>query len=293
MYKQLKTKNHTAKLIISILTFMVLLNIWMYLQQPSMVFYPLKSLQNNPKDWMLDYENVTLMTSDGIRLHGWFIPKSGANKTLLFFHGNAGNISHRMESINIFHNIGLNVFIIDYRGYGNSQGVPDEKGLYNDAIAAWQYLLDQKNISPEDIIIFGRSLGGAVASKLAIDVKPAALILESTFTSVRDMAEVLMPVLSRLIIFRYQFETLDHIKSFKQPILILHSPQDEIIPFRFGLRLFDNANQPKVLFKMTGDHNSGFINSQPDYELAINTFIANLDNSKNTRLQTQSETNIH
>lgn len=260
---------------VSIFTIVAFLNIWMYLQQPSMIFYPYKTLQANPGDWGLDYEDVTFKTSDDIQLHGWFIPDSDASKTILFFHGNAGNISHRKDSISIFHNIGLNVFIIDYRGYGNSQGTPGEKGLYLDARAAWNYLLEQKKIKPEDIILFGRSLGGAVAIQLATQVKPAGLILESTFTSASDMARMIMPLLSRLIILRYQFNSIDRIKDIKQPILVLHSPQDDIIPYQLGVRLFENANEPKTFVEMTGDHNTGFIRSQPEYELALKGFIEN------------------
>lgn len=238
-----------------------------------MIFYPYKTLQASPKDWNMDYEDVALKTADGIQLHGWFIAKPGANKTVLFFHGNAGNISHRRDSIRIFHNIGLNVFIIDYRGYGKSQGSPSEKGLYLDARAAWNYLLEQKKIKSEDIILFGRSLGGAVATQLATQVKPAGLILESTFTSASDMAEMIMPVLSMLIILRYQFNSIDRIKGITQPILVLHSPQDDIIPYQLGVKLFENANEPRTFVNMTGDHNTGFVRSQPEYGLALKGFI--------------------
>ena len=221
----------------------------------------------------MDYEDVLLKTPDGIQIHGWFIPKSGASKTVLFFHGNAGNMSHREDSIRIFHNIGVNVFIFDYRGYGKSQGSPDEKGLYLDARAAWHYLLEQKKMKPEDIILFGRSLGGVVATKLATEVDSAALILESSFTSARDTANMLMPIMSRLIILRYEFNNADRIKQIKQPLLVLHSPQDDIIPYQLGVRLFENANEPKTFVKMTGDHNTGFIRSQPKYGLALKSFI--------------------
>jgi len=258
---------------ISVLIIVVILNIWIYLQQPSMIFYPYTILQANPKDWNMNYEDVTFFASDGVQLHGWYIPNSKAKKTVLFFHGNAGNISHREESIRIFHNIGLNVFIFDYRGYGKSRGSPSEKGLYLDARAAWNYLLEQKKTKPENIILFGRSLGGAVATRLATQVKSAGLILESTFTSARDMAKMIMPVLSYLIVLRYQFNSSDHIKNINQPLLVLHSPQDDIIPYKLGVRLFENASEPRTFVKMTGDHNTGFLVSQPEYERALKNFI--------------------
>jgi len=258
---------------ITILVIVVMLNVLIYLQQPSMIFYPDPTLQVSPEDWKMNYEDVTFSTSDGVELNGWFIPGSAARKTVLFFHGNAGNISHREASIRIFHDMGVNVFIFDYRGYGKSQGSPSEHGLYLDATAAWDYLLDQKKIKPENIILFGRSLGGAVASQLATQVKSAGLILESTFTSARDMAKIIMPVVSYLVVMRYQFNSISRIKNINQPLLVLHSPQDDIISYQLGVRLFKKANEPKTLVKMRGDHNNGFLRSQPEYEQALKGFI--------------------
>ena len=124
---------------------------WMYFQQPSMIFYPVRNLSATPTDWGLQYEDVTLKSTDGIHLHGWYIPHTGTDRVLLFFHGNAGNMSHRWESVEIFHRLGLNVFIFDYRGYGQSDGKPSESGLYADARAAWQYLTKTKGIKKENI----------------------------------------------------------------------------------------------------------------------------------------------
>jgi fermentation-respiration switch protein FrsA (DUF1100 family) len=224
-------------------------------------------------DWGLPYQDVNLTTADGIQLHGWYIPHADSSKVLLFFHGNAGNISHRGASIAIFHRLGLNVFIIDYRGYGKSQGDPDEAGLYRDADAAWQYLTQEKGVDKDNIIIFGRSLGGAVATRLAAEVHPAALILESTFSSARDMAKSLFPIIYRLLIFRYRFNSMGRIKQINCPLLVMHSPDDEIIPFHVGEKLFNAANEPKRLIKMKGDHNNGFLLSQPAYEQSLRAFI--------------------
>ena len=250
-----------------------IVNALMYQQQPSMVFYPYETLHESPKDWSMVFENVTLKTSDGLQLHGWYIPKPGASKTILFFHGNGGNISHRGESIKIFRDLGLNVFIFDYRGYGHSQGSPSEEGLYEDGRTAWKYLTEQKNIKPENIIIFGRSLGGAVATKLASEVTSSALIIESTFTSASDMADKLMPFVANFIVFRYRFNSIGRIKSIKQPLLVIHSPVDEIIPYKLGKRLFDEAEEPKVFVEISGDHNNGFLRSKGAYENALRSFI--------------------
>lgn len=252
---------------------LALLNGAMYLQQPSMTFFPYTKLDQTPADWGLEYEEVFLETEDGISLHGWYIPRPTSKQVLLFFHGNAGNISHRGDSVEIFHQLGLNVFIFDYRGYGKSQGQPDEAGLYKDARAAWNYLTHEQEYNGKDIILFGRSLGGVVAAKLAAEVQPGRVILESTFSSATDMAHSIFPILSRLILLRYQFDTAAYLKQVESPLLVLHSPQDEIIPFHLGEKAFQAANQPKFFARMKGGHNGGFLLSQPDYEKTLSDFI--------------------
>jgi fermentation-respiration switch protein FrsA (DUF1100 family) len=259
--------------IIVALVALLVLNGWMYLQQPHMIFLPYRQLDQTPADWGLAYEDVSLEALKGPRLHGWYIPHQGSRRALLFFHGNAGNISHRGESVTIFHRLGLNVFIFDYRGYGQSAGKPAEAGLYEDARAAWSYLTRERGFAPENIVLFGRSLGGVVASQLAADVQPGALILESTFSSARDMAHAVFPVLSRLIVLRFRFNTVAYIKDVTCPLLVVHSPDDEIIPFRLGEKIYQAARAPKALVRIRGDHNTGFIVSQPAYEDALAEFI--------------------
>ena len=251
-----------------------LLSGWLYFQQPAMIFFPSKILIETPGDWGLPFEDVTLETMDGVGLHGWFIPRHGASRIVLFFHGNAGNISHRRESVVIFHRLGLNVFIFDYRGYGNSQGEPSEPGFYMDAMAAWKYLVTEKGFTEPQIILFGRSLGGAVATHLATEVQPGALVLESTFSSARDMANTVFPIMSRIVPLRFEFNTVKSITQVTSPVLVVHSTEDDIIPFRLGEQVYHAANQPKFMRKMHGDHNSGFLLSQPEYEQALEQFIA-------------------
>ena len=251
-----------------------LLNALLYFQQPAMVFVPYRALEATPRSWGLEYEDVTFATSDGVRLHGWFIPSPGAQRVLLFFHGNAGNISHRGESIAIFHRLGLNVFIFDYRGYGRSEGAPSEEGLYADALAAWRYLTETRGVQPQDIVGFGRSLGAAVAADLASRESPGALILESSFTSARDLAGAVLPLVSRLVVLRYDFDTVARMNSVRCPVLVLHSPEDEMIPFRLGEKVYQAANPPKAFVRMRGDHNSGFLLSQPEYERSLARFLA-------------------
>jgi fermentation-respiration switch protein FrsA (DUF1100 family) len=258
---------------------MGLLSGLLYLMQPSMVFYPYRDLVETPAAWGLEYEEVYLTSSDGIRLHGWYLPREGVEEVVLFLHGNGGNISHRGASIEIFNQLGLNVFIIDYRGYGNSEGSPSEKGLYEDARTAWQYLIERRKFKSEQIILFGRSIGAAVATKLAVEVEPERVILESAFSRSRDMADRVMPIISRVAVMRYPFNSMARIKNINARLLVLHSPDDEIIPYRLGEKLFQAANEPKQFVKLKGDHNNGFMLSQPNYEQALARFI----NSKSNR----------
>ncbi|GMR05434.1 MAG: alpha/beta hydrolase [Gammaproteobacteria bacterium] len=252
------------------------LNVWMYWQQSKMIFYPMRDINQTPADWGLAYEDITFNTADDILLHGWYIPHKQSEYVLLFFHGNAGNISYRRDSIEIFHRLGLNVFIVDYRGYGKSQGKPDEQGLYLDASAAWRFLTEEKGFAASQILIFGRSLGGAVATQQASGVQARGLILESTFSSAKDFARSVFPLLSRLLFMRYDFNTAERIQRVNYPVLVLHSPDDEIMPFQLGEKVYLSANQPKRFVKMKGDHNSGFILSQPGYEQALADWMKSL-----------------
>lgn len=267
-----------TSLIIYLTVGLLLLNGLMYFQQPLMIFYPIRELYQTPDRWGLAYEDVSFRTEDGIRLHGWYVPRQDSDRVLLFLHGNAGNISHRRDSIEVFHRLGLNVFIFDYRGYGQSEGRPGEAGLYRDAGAAWRYLTEVKGFDPGHIVIFGRSLGGAVAAELAARVPAAGLILESTLSSARDFARAVFRILSRLVVIRYDFNTLGHIRNVHYPVLVLHSPDDEIMPYHLGRKVYEAANNPRQFFRMRGDHNSGFFQSQPEYEQAMADWLKTLTN---------------
>lgn len=247
---------------------------WLYYQQPSMVFYPEHTMIAEPNDWGLPYDDVKLSTVDGLKLQAWYIPYPESNRVVLFFHGNAGNISHRKESLEIFHKLGLNVFILDYRGYGKSEGEPNEPGLYIDSRTAWHYLVDIKKFKKENIIIFGRSLGGAVASELAADVQAGYLILESTFSSAKDMARESFKLLSYFIPIKYELNTAENVKKINTPLLVVHSPNDKVIPFKLGKKVYEAANQPKFFLELRGGHNDGFLLSQPVYEQQIEKFLS-------------------
>lgn len=237
----------------------------MYLFQSALVYFPTRQIIAIPEDRGMAFEDVYLFTSDDVRIHGWFVSAPDSRGTILFFHGNAGNISGRLESISFFNDLNLNVFIFDYRGYGNSEGKPSETGTYRDAEAAWSYLTEVREISADKIILFGRSLGGGPASWLATRVEAAGLVLESAFTSAVDLARELYPFIpvSRLMHIRYPI--MEHVKKADMPVMVAHSKTDEVIPYHHGERLFKAAKKPELWLEMTGGHNDGFIQTGSDY----------------------------
>lgn len=230
----------------------------LFLRQDSMIYYPDlggREYEATPAQLGMPYEAVTLTASDGIRLDAWYIPAENARGTLLYAHGNGGNISHRLDAIRMFHDMGLSVFIFDYRGYGKSTGEPSEEGTYRDAEAAWQHLTVQRGIAPTRIVTYGESLGGAVAAQLATRHPPAALVLASGFTSVPDMAAELYPWLPVRWISRYRYNTRRALQDVHAPVLVMHSREDDIIPYSHGRALYEAAHEPKHFVELRGGHN--------------------------------------
>ena len=255
-----------------------LLLVFVYFIQGRMLYLPEvpgRSLTMAPTDVGMTYQDVSIETTDDVTLHGWFIA-GRSSQVLLFFHGNAGNISHRLESIRQFHDLGLSVLIIDYRGYGQSTGRTTEMGIYRDADAAWRYLIEERGIVASDIVIFGRSLGGSVASRLASEYQPMALIVESSFTSVPDIAQDLYPWLPVRWLSRLGHATRDHVRDVHCAILVIHSRDDEIIPFRHGEAIFAAANEPRTLLPIRGTHNDAFLVDQRVYIEGLRTFLKGL-----------------
>jgi fermentation-respiration switch protein FrsA (DUF1100 family) len=267
-----------VKLLLFIAGAYLLLVVFVYLKQGSMLYLPDlpgRELDATPEAIGLEYEDVTLETSDGVKVHGWFVPGE-SDRVLLYFHGNAGNISHRLYSIREWHDLGFSVFIIDYRGYGQSSGKPTEQGLYQDGHAAWRYLTDSRGIAPDDIIVFGRSLGGSVASWLAAREEPAALIVESSFTSVPDVGQAVYPWLPVRWLSRFKHATRDHVTTTTCPVLVVHSRDDEIIPFHHGEAIFEAANEPKTFLEIRGGHNDAHAVSAALYRDGMQDFLNSL-----------------
>jgi fermentation-respiration switch protein FrsA (DUF1100 family) len=238
--------------------------------------YPTREITETPQAYGLPFDEVRFTASDGIELFGWYIPVENARGTVLFCHGNAGNISHRMESIKIFLGLQLNVFIFDYRGYGRSSGSVSEKGTYRDVEAAWDYLVSERGITPSEIIIFGRSLGGAIAAWVAQDSDAKALIIESTFTSIPDIGATLYPFLPIKLLARYRYSTLAYLEHVRCPVLVVHSIDDEMVPMEHAQRLYNAAREPKEMLELRGTHNETILESGRHYENGLNAFISNL-----------------
>ncbi len=204
-------------------------------------------------------EDCWFTAEDGVKLHGWFAPADKPIATLVMAHGNAGNISHRLPIIKALRDIGFNVFMFDYRGYGRSEGSPDEEGVYRDGRAAFDYVVGRADVDSSHTVLFGTSLGGAVVVDVATHRLAAGLILESTFSSAKDVARVAYPFLPVQFFLRAKFNSDEKIRSLHIPTLFLHGERDSIIPISLGRKLFEAANEPKTFYVVPGaDHNDIF-----------------------------------
>jgi fermentation-respiration switch protein FrsA (DUF1100 family) len=261
--------------LLPILIIFILAVIIFYKQlENSIIFYPDKALDDRPSNWDLSYKDIQFLTPDGQKLHGWFFPVSGKSPVLLFCHGNAGNISHRIENIKFLVKRDISVFIFDYRGYGQSSGRPSEKGIYIDGIAAYDYLTEIEKISPDRIVIFGRSIGGAVAIEVALQRKVRCLIIESTFTSTKDMAKTIFPFFIFSPFLPHHYNNILKIAGVTIPKLIIHGEDDNIVPFSMGNKLFAQATEPKLFLPIHGaGHNDTYVVGGEDYFEAIVNFI--------------------
>ena len=224
------------------------------------LYFPDPKLVATPSLFDLEYEDVRFEASDGTLLHGWLIPGSSAKPLVLFFMGNAGNMSYRLENLRFLHKLGCSVFIFDYRGYGQSAGKASETGLYSDAMAALSFL-GQRGWTPRRMVFFGRSLGAAIALQTALVHPPAGLVLESPFTSIRAMGRTHYPLLSLLLgwLIEADYDNLEKIKGLNSPLLIFHGDRDSICPPEMGRSLYGQAPEPKELAWIAdADHNETF-----------------------------------
>jgi uncharacterized protein len=246
-----------------------------YFQQDRLLYLPGmgRELAGTPERYGLPFEDVAIRTEDGETLHAWWIPAKNARGAVILFHGNAGNISYRLDYARMFDRLGYSTLLVEYRGYGRSTGAPSEQGTYRDAAASWRWLAETKGIAGSDIVLFGESLGGAVAAWLAERERPRALVLASTFTSVPDLAAEIYPFLPVRLLSRFEYNTLDALARIEAPVLVAHSPSDDIIPFSHGKRLFAAAREPKAFLELSGGHNDGFVFMRPEWGNALGAFL--------------------
>lgn len=249
----------------------------LFLMQSKFIYFPFKELDATPKDIGLDYEELTLRASDGVGIGAWLVPRSDARGVALFCHGNAGNISHCLPLIKTLHDAGCSVLAFDYRGFGKSGGKPSEQGTYDDAQAAWDYLVKERRVPAERIVVFGWSLGGAVAARLAANLpperRPGSVILSSSFSSIADMARKHYPIFPVRLLLRFEYPTAANASKIKSPVLVIHSRDDEIVPLKQGRKIFDSITSEKSFLETTGGHNDDFGLGGRDSAEALHRFI--------------------
>lgn len=238
------------------------------------VYYPTRELAVSPGDLGLEFEDISFVSEDARLLHGWWLPCKNARGTVLHCHGNAGNISSRLEVAADLLRLQVNVFLFDYRGYGRSRGFPTERGTYADARAAFEVVRARYGDSDTPpVVVHGQSLGGAVAVQLALDRPVRGVIVESTFTSIPDMARHLYPGLPLYHLVHFRYDNAAKIAHVSQPKLIAHSRTDELVPFEMGWRLYELAKEPKEFVSLIGGHNEAGWGSTPEYWSAITKFL--------------------
>ena len=247
--------------------------VWFY--QERLIYYPQmgREIATTPAAYGLPYDDFTIATEDGEKLHAWWVPVENARGAVLLLHGNAGNISHRIDYARMFSTLGYSTLLVDYRGYGRSSGTPSEAGTYRDADAAWRWLTQTRGIAPGAIVVFGESLGGAVGSWVAARNTPRALVLASTFTSATDLGAELYRFLPVRLVSRFDYGTLSRLADVSAPVLVIHSAADEIIPFSHGQRLYAAAREPKSFLEISGGHNEGFVFKRREWVEALGAFL--------------------
>jgi len=237
------------------------------------MFYPASAFAVTPEALHLQYRDVSFRAEDGTILHGWFFPKEAKLPVLVFCHGNAGNISHRLENIMLLLERNFQVFIFDYRGYGKSSGKPTEPGLYLDGMAAYDYLVEHERFAPNQIILFGRSLGAAVAIEVCLKREIRSLIIEGAFLSTKEMAKTMMLFSLLSPVLPAHYNNLKKIAEVDAPKLIIHGEADEVIPFRMGRKLFDAAKPPKYFYPLKGaKHNDTYVVGGEEYLQTLAAF---------------------
>jgi len=266
--------------------------------EQTFVYAPSPFVTKTPRDAEMAFDNIALVAEDGVNIQGWFIPAqspesttNSSTPTLLFFHGKAGNISDCLEKIHLFHDMGLDVFIIDYHGYGKSGGEPSESALTSDALAAYFYLTEQRHLKPERIYLYGQDIGAGVAIGLAAKVSAAGLITEGANASVIQKIKDDWPLIPWEYLLSNQFDSLTKINEVHIPVLLLHSSEDEVVPYSDSRRLYMLAHDPKELVEIHGTHREAFVKSFDAYYDKVEHFVFGHAQNKPTEGSSSTETN--
>lgn len=240
------------------------------------IYKPNRQLAATGRELGRPVEDVWLKTPDGFRLHGWFFPAEAhaarSHQVLMLCHGNAGNIGHRLHWVKAWLELGLNVFVFDYRGYGRSEGRVHEMGTYTDAQTAWRWLRE-KGYAPENIVVLGKSLGGGIASELASRERVGALILQSTFTSIPDIGSELFRWLPVRRLHTIQYDTINRLPRIQSPVLVAHGRADDLIGFHHAEKNFKAATGPKMFLEIAGDHVSTIEDGREEYVEGLKVFL--------------------
>ena len=240
--------------------------------QRRFLYFPDRQFVAAPAEYGFEHEEVELESEDGVKLHAWWLPVRGAVRTALFLHGNAGNVSYWVEAATAFRDVGWNTLLVDYRGYGRSEGRPSEEGTYLDARAAWMHLVRARGLDPLQVVVVGRSLGGGVATWLTEHHPAAGLVLEATFTSIADVVAKAAPLPGIRRFVRLGYPSLERMPRLDLPLLVVHGRGDDLVPFEHGRALFDAAPGPKRFVELRGGHNDAFTLSRGDYVAALAEF---------------------
>lgn len=241
--------------------------------QSKLIYFPMRGYPITPADVGLAFEDLRLETADGVRIAAWYVAHSDARGSVIFHHGNAGNMSDRLHSLQVLHRMRLNVLMYDYRGYGASEGSPSEEGTYLDADAVWNYLTETRGEPVERIVSFGRSLGGAVAIESARRHPPAALVVESSFTSLEDIGRLHYRLLPVRWMLTYRYDSIRKVGDITCPKLFLHGTEDTLIPIDNGRALFDAAAEPKQFIETPGGHNDAGMTFSPAYSERVAAYF--------------------
>jgi pimeloyl-ACP methyl ester carboxylesterase len=245
---------------------------WLYLRQNALIFQPSRDDGRSPASVGIPFEDVYLRADGGVTIHGWWVAGS-SEKVIIFFHGHLGNMSHELASLRFLRTTRHSVLMVEYPGYGKSGGSPSERGCYQAAEVAWSFLVD-RGAGAEDIVVFGRSLGAAVATYLASSRQCGGLVFHSGFTSMPDVAARRYPYLPARWFCRTKMNSLQMIKSCRCPLLLLHSEMDEINPIAKTLVVYKRAPGPKKIVRYHGSHNSNEWQCAPEVRVALNELLS-------------------